>query len=279
MTIPPAPDRLPPGLEVQADEIEGEAQQHDAQPRGQQVGIGLAEKGAALVGEVDHGAPGGVVEVPEAEEAQGGLHHDAAVHAQQEAGDQDVVEIGQDVPQDDVTVAVTMDRAILDKGLAVQMDDLGPDAAGGPHPAEGGDQEDQVPLGASQEGRQDDQGDEPREQDEHVDQTVEESAGEARAGGQGPHQGPEDQGQHAAHQADEQRVPGAVEDLGPDIIAQGVGAQQVLRTGRQPGAAHLLQTEAREGPGKQRRREEKRQQQQAQRQGGSLSVTQAPPPI
>ena len=81
-----------------------------------------------------------MVQVTKAQKAQGGFHHDAAVHPQQEPGDQHIIEIGEDVVHCDMHPVIALDDAILNEGLLIQMHHLGADISGDAHPAEGADQ-------------------------------------------------------------------------------------------------------------------------------------------
>ena len=68
--------------------------------------------------------------------------------------------------------AISLDHAILNKRLGVQMNDLGTDIPGRPHPAECCNQQDQISAGASQEGRQYDHGHQLRKQHKNIDNAI-----------------------------------------------------------------------------------------------------------
>ena len=72
----------------------------------------------------------------------------------------------------DVSPAVSLNHAIFNKRLCVQVNDLGTDIPGRPHPAECSDQENQISTGASQKGRQHDHGHQLRKQHENIDNAI-----------------------------------------------------------------------------------------------------------
>ena len=68
--------------------------------------------------------------------------------------------------------AVSLDHAIFNKRLGIQVNDLGTDIPGRPHPAECSNQKDQVPAGASQKSRQHDHGHQLRKQHKNIDNAI-----------------------------------------------------------------------------------------------------------
>lgn len=74
--------------------------------------------------------------------------------------------------ENDVSPAVSLNHAVFNKRLCVQVNDLGADIPGRPYPAECSNQQNQVPAGASQKGRQHDHGHQLRKQHENIDNAI-----------------------------------------------------------------------------------------------------------
>ena len=121
--------------------------------------------------------------------------------------------------------AVSLNHAVFDKWLCIQVNDLGTDIPGRPYPAECSNQQNQVPAGASQKGRQHDHGHQLRQKYENVDNTIQRSANNALSSRQRANYASQKQGQSAAGYAHQQRLPGSVDQFRKDVIAQRIGAK------------------------------------------------------
>ena len=134
--------------------------------------------------------------------------------------------------------AVTLNDTVFDKWLAVQMNYLCPDRPGCSHPAERGNQQNQVFAGASEKACQYNHRYQLWKQNEDVDESIEDAAAFSRS--ECADDAAQQQCQNAAGKAHQQRLPGSINQLCEYIISQGVGAQQMLRRRCQPGAEHLF---------------------------------------
>ena len=67
---------------------------------------------------------------------------------------------------------VSLNHAIFNKRLGIQVNDLCPDIPGRPHPAECSNQKDQISAGASQKSRQHDHGHQLRKQHKNIDNAI-----------------------------------------------------------------------------------------------------------
>ena len=113
-----------------------------------------------------------MIKIPKAQKAQGGLHHNAAIDPQKKPGEQYIVQIRKNMAENDMLPTVSLDHAIFNKRLGIQVNDLCPDIPGRPHPAECSDQKDQISAGASQKGRQHDHGHQLRKQHKNIDNAI-----------------------------------------------------------------------------------------------------------
>ena len=134
--------------------------------------------------------------------------------------------------------AVTLNHTVFDKWLTVQMNYFCSDRPGRSHPAERGNQQNQVFAGASEKGGQHNHRNQLWKQNEDVDESIEDAAAFSRS--ERTDDTAQQQCQDAAGKTHQQSLPGSINQLCEYIISQGVGAQQMLRRRRQPGAEHLF---------------------------------------
>lgn len=99
----------------QADQVKGQRQQHNTNSGGKQVSICSPKKRAAFVGKIDHCSPGWKIQVAKSQKAQGGLHHNAAVYAEKKSGNQNIIQIWQNVMGNNMSSAVTLNHTVFDK--------------------------------------------------------------------------------------------------------------------------------------------------------------------
>lgn len=113
-----------------------------------------------------------MIQIPKAQKAQGRLHHNTTVDPQKEPGEQYIIQVWKNMAENDVSPAVSLNHAVFDKWLGIKVNDLGADIPGRPYPAECSNQQNQVPAGASQKGRQHDHGHQLRKQHENIDNAI-----------------------------------------------------------------------------------------------------------
>ena len=129
--------------------------------------------------------------------------------------------------QNNMSMAVSLYDAVFDKWLSIKVNHLGSHTSGSAYPAECGDQQDQIPAGASEEGGKHDHGHQLRQKHKNVDDSIQYSTGNALSSRQCANYTSQNQHQDAAGYADQQRLPSAVYQLRKNIISQCVGAKEM----------------------------------------------------
>ncbi len=216
-----------------AEEVEGEDAAGHGQGR-EKDEVGRFEEVGA--GGVEHGAPGGGGGLDaEAEEAEGGFGEDGGGHADGGLDENGLQGVGQDGAREQAEVRGAERTGYLDEFSLADLRDLGADEAGVADPGRQGEREDEVRHGGAEKG---DDGD--GEQDAgQGEKGIAEIDGEngvkpaaVKAG-----EGAEDQTQGEGHGddggGDGERDAGAEDDAGEDVTAEFIGAEEVMRGGRQ----------------------------------------------
>ena len=158
------------------------------------------------------------------------------------------------------------------------MDHLGSHVPGSAHPTECGDQQDQIPAGAAQEGGKYDHRHQLWQKHKNVDDTIQYPADHALSGRQCTDHTSQNQCQDAAGYADQQRLPGAVYQLRKNIISQRIGAKEMRRGWRKPWSKHLFLPVTRKRSREYGSHEEKEQQYSAKCQRDAALFHTCPPP-
>ena len=74
-------------------------------------------KRAAFIRKIDHRPPSWAIEIAKPQKRERRLHHNAAVHPKQEAREQHVRQVRQDVPHGNMGAAVAEDPAVFDNNV------------------------------------------------------------------------------------------------------------------------------------------------------------------
>ena len=160
--------------------------------------------------------------------------------------------------------AVAEDPAAFDKRLCVQMQNLCAYGARRADPAERRDQDDQMRGGAAKKRCQNDEGNELWKQNKNLNKTIENLPDPAAEAPQNPDTRPQNQRQNTAQDADQQRLPCAIDKLGQNIIAHRVCAEQMLPAYGEPLREQLFLSVARKKSGCKRGERKNGQQQESQ---------------
>ena len=217
---------------------------------------------------VERGAPAHRVRVAEADELQAGGEEHRVQRVGQEARHDQRGHGGDDLDHDDVEPSLAAYPGRLQEVPVAQRQGLRPELPRGIGPAGQRDRGDQhrgrPAVGV---GGDDDQQREQRDDQQHVGQHAERAVPQsAQVGGRHPDQHRDPGRGQPDHERDDQHVPGAVDELGEQVLAVVVGAEQV--GGREPQLRRvgvLARAVVRDHAGEQRDQDEDPEQDRADR--------------
>ena len=86
--------------------------------------------------------------------------------------------------QNNMSIAISLYDAVFDKWLGIKMEHLGSHVSGSAYPTECGDQQDQIPAGATEEGCKYDHCHQLWQKHKNIDDTIQSSADNALSGRQ-----------------------------------------------------------------------------------------------
>lgn len=146
------------------------------------------------------------------------------------------------MPHGNIGAAVAENPAAFDKRLCVQLQNLCAHGARRADPAERRNQDDQVRGGTSKKRRQNNERNELWQQNKNLNEPVEKLSDPAAEAPQNPNTRPQNQRQNTAQNADQQRLPCAVDELGQNVITHRVCAEQMLPAHGEPLREQLFLT-------------------------------------
>ena len=160
--------------------------------------------------------------------------------------------------------AVAENPAAFDKRLCVQLQNLCAHGARRTDPAERRDQNDQMRGGASKKRRQNNERNELWKQNKNLNQAIENLPDPAVKASKNPDARPQNQRQNTAQDADQQRLPCAIDKLRKNVIAHRVCAEQMPPAYGEPLREQLFLSVARKKSGRKRGERKNGQQQESQ---------------